>query len=70
MRTLAGPTSSVLIIEVSLIQGLDLFIITMSSILYNDGKCVLCTIQIQHNYVHFNLVTALSSSSVLVASSA
>ena len=30
MRTLAGPTSRVLIIEVSFIQGLELFIITMS----------------------------------------
>ena len=29
MRTLTGPTSSVLIIEVSFIQGLELFIITM-----------------------------------------
>ena len=34
MQTLAGPTSSVLIIEVSFIQGLELLIITMS-ILYN-----------------------------------
>ena len=30
MWTLAGPTSSVLIIEVSFIQGLELFVISMS----------------------------------------